>query len=497
MHISVTTNTKTPNSKAIVTALFRGAPARTVTGWNKLGPARSILTAHLKSDIANSDRLLPVGRAKSLLVLNLGDKKRWHQRSLVLSIRRSIGLARNYHIPTLTFWAEDFCYGPTHDIVQVIETIAAQAIIANYEYNQYKQKPKKGWPTVDRVEIVVAREQLTAARRAARVGTILGEETNHVRDLANMPGGDMTPKALAAAAKEVAKEHKLGCEVLLPAQMKKLGMGGVLGVARGSVEEPRFIILTYNGALKKTDQPIVLVGKGVTFDTGGLNVKPDDSMYEMHMDMAGGAAVIHAIAAIARLKLPINVVTLVPSAENMPSGSGYRPGDLLKSMSGKTIEVMHTDAEGRILLADALTYAERYKPQFVIDVATLTGSAMAALGAWANALFTRDPIWEQRLRDSGERTGDDVWPLPLWDEYEPEIKGTFGDVSNMGKLRGRGGAISAAMFLYQFAKKYPWAHLDIAPMMTSLDGQYLAKGATGTGLRVVVDAIRRLGESKS
>lgn len=491
MHISVIANTKKPTAKTLVAAAFQPKPSTHTAGWKYFGPARSLVTAHYRSGAASSDRVIPNGRSASVLTLSLGDKKRWHHRSLVLAVRRAIVIARHHRLPSVAFWVDDF---NATDVALAVETIASQAIIADYEYTQYKRKPANGWPTIAKVEIVVPAGMLVTARRAAAVGVILGEETNHTRDLANMPGGDMTPTALAAAARAVAKEHRLECQILLPAQMKKMGMGGVLGVARGSIEEPRFIILSYHGAKKKTDQPVVLVGKGITFDTGGLNIKPDDSMYEMHMDMSGGAAVIHAIAAVARLKLPVNVIALVPAAENMPSGSGYRPGDLLRSLSGKTIEVMHTDAEGRIVLADALTYAEQYKPMLVVDIATLTGSAMAALGAWANALFTREPVWAKKFRDSSERVGDDVWELPLWDEYEPEIKGTFGDVSNMGKLRGRGGATSAAMFLYQFAKKYPWVHLDIAPMMTALEGQYLAKGATGTGLRVVVDVIRGIAE---
>ena len=229
----------------------------------------------------------------------------------------------------------------------------------------------------------------------------------------------------------------------------------------------------------------MLVGKGVTFDTGGINLKPGDSMLGMNMDMSGGAAVIHALAAAARLKVKKNIVVLVPAVENMPSGTSYRPGDILRSMSGKTIQVDNTDAEGRIILADALTYAKRYDPALVVDVATLTGAAVVALGERASALFTQDRDLEQRFRELGETSGDYVWPLPLWDEYDAEIKGTFGDVSNLGKTRW-GGAITAAAFLKQFADGYPWVHLDIAPRMTAVEGEYLAKGAAGAPVRLLV-----------
>ena len=208
-------------------------------------------------------------------------------------------------------------------------------------------------------------------------------------------------------------------------------------------------------------------------------------MLGMNMDMSGGAAVLHTVAAIARLGVKCNLVALVPAVENMPSGSSYRPGDVLRSMSGKTIEVNNTDAEGRIILADALTYAAKYKPSLVVDVATLTGAAMAALGERASALFTTDETLEKQFRELGELSGDHVWPLPLWEEYDDEIKGTIGDWSNLGKTR-YGGAITAAVFLKQFAVGYPWVHLDIAPRMTSIEGEFLAKGAAGAPVRLLV-----------
>jgi leucyl aminopeptidase len=265
--------------------------------------------------------------------------------------------------------------------------------------------------------------------------------------------------------------------------MKALGMGGVLGVGQGSDAPPRFIILEYmKGA--KNEKPVVLVGKGVTFDTGGLNLKPGNHIYEMHMDMSGGAAVIHTIIAAARLKLRKNIVALIPAVENMPSGSSYRPGDVLRTMNGKTIEVLNTDAEGRVILADALEYAKRYNPALVVDVATLTGAAVVALGLRYSAIFTTDKKLEERFRALGEAVNDPVWPLPLGEEYEEDIKGTFGDWANAGKP-GEAGATSGAVFLWQFIKGYPWVHLDIAPRMTAMETEYLAKGAAGTPVRLL------------
>ncbi len=248
-------------------------------------------------------------------------------------------------------------------------------------------------------------------------------------------------------------------------------------------EPPRFIVMEYFRG-PKSQKPIVLVGKGVTFDTGGLNLKPEAAIYEMHMDMSGGAAVIHSIRAAARLKLKKNIVGLIPAVENMPSGSSYHPGDVLRTMSGQTIEVLNTDAEGRIILADALSYAKKYNPGLVVDVATLTGAAMSALGQRFTGLFTSDKMLEARFRTLGEESGDFVWPLPLTSDYEEEIKGTFGDWANIGKTR-YGGATTAAVFLWQWAKNYPWVHLDIAPRMTTIEGEYLAKGAAGAPVRLL------------
>jgi leucyl aminopeptidase len=236
----------------------------------------------------------------------------------------------------------------------------------------------------------------------------------------------------------------------------------------------------------------VLCGKGVTFDSGGLNLKPSEGIYEMHMDMSGAAAVIHTVVLAARLKLKRNVIALAPAVENMPSGSSYRPGDILKSLSGKTIEVLNTDAEGRIILADALTYAERYKPQLVVDVATLTGASLIALGQVASAIMTRDEKLADKIREWGEEAGEYVWPLPLWDEYDYIVKGTFGDIPNIpaeGNTR-YAGVIGGGMFLYQFAKNHPaWVHIDMAPRMTSAKGDNLAKGAVGSPVRLLLKII--------
>ncbi len=438
------------------------------------------------------------GAVRRLRLFGLGEKKKWNQRKMHLFPRSLVRYAKGERI---TECAATLPSGTT-DIKNAAMQFAREALAAHFEYVGYKEIPPGGWPRVKTVFLSVPEKDLEQARKGIAEGMVIGEEINACRNLSNTPGSDMTPELLAHEAREVAKKTALAIRVLEERDMKKLGMGGVLGVARGSDEKPKFIILEYRGQTRAgrgldadmpKQKPLVLAGKGVTFDTGGLNIKPDQYMYEMHMDMSGGAAVIHGISAIARLKLPVPVVALVPAVENMPSGSSYRPGDLLKSLAGKTIEVLNTDAEGRIILADALWYGHTtYKPGFMIDFATLTGAAHVALGNYASALFTNRESLQQKLTEIGLQSGDYVWPLPLWDEYLADIKGTFGDLANTGTKQDRyGGAIHAAKFLEQFVENTPWAHLDIAPRMTTIEADALAKGASGVGVRYIVELAKQ------
>jgi len=417
------------------------------------------------------------------IIIGLTGKLTHHK--ALLSVRRAVEAGRRERATNLAFNLSDFLASDFKHLPELLaELLATQAEMANFEFVKYKTPPKEGWFFVRKITIVSNRNSVKI-NVALHRGRIVGEEINNARSLSNTPGGDMTPNKLAAAARTAGRRAGFKTKILGETQMKKLRMGGILGVAKGSSEKPHFIIMEYRGASMKS-APTILIGKGVTFDTGGLNLKLGDNLNEMHMDMSAGASVIHILSAVARLKLKINLVGLVPAVENMPSGSSYRPGDLLKTMSGKTVEVLNTDAEGRIILADALTYAQKfYKPKLVIDLATLTGASVSALGQRASAVFSADESLIFELRSAGELTGDRVWPLPLWEEYEDEIKGTFGDLANVGKTR-YGGAIQGAVFLWQFIKDKPWAHIDIAPRMTSFEGEYLAKGAVGAGVGLLL-----------
>lgn len=432
----------------------------------------------------------------SIIEIGIGKKSEMTRRKLHLLARRVISLAKQNKLEKIVISLADFSFTKTKSIPleELASLLAENFGMANYEFVQFKSTPKQGWNMVKEIAISDANSK---AKNGFKRGAIVAEEINKSRDLSNTPGGDMTPALLARAAEDAARGTKARVRVLSEKEIEKIKMGAVLGVARGSNEEPKFIIIEHKGGTKN-DAPIILVGKGVTFDTGGINLKPEQGILDMHLDMSGGAAVIHAVILAARLGIKRNVVALVPAVENMPSGSSYRPGDILKSFSGKTIEVLNTDAEGRLILADALTYAKRYKPALVVDVATLTGASLVALGQQASALTTKKEKLEKLFRKLGEESGDYVWPFPLWEEYENRVKGNFADVANIpasGNTRW-GGVIDAAMFLYQFVKdeksgkdSYPWVHLDIAPRMVSGPGEYLAKGSVGAPIRLLISLL--------
>ncbi len=437
---------------------------------------------------AKEDDVVQSGEGRVDILLGVAEPEKMTRRKLVLLVRKGVTLAKARHAKRVVFSVSDFRF-PALDIADrdLGELIATNMEMANFQFTEFLTEPEEGFALVEQVSIVGASKSF---QEGIVRGTIIGEEVNACRRLANLPGGDVTPKTLADEARRVAKGKGIVVKILEEKDMARLRMGGVLGVGRGSDMPAKFIIMEYHGG-KKTEAPIVLVGKGVTFDTGGINLKPSESVLGMNMDMSGGAAVIHSLALAARLGIRKNIVALVPAVENMPSGSSYRPGDILRSMSGKTIEVLNTDAEGRIILADALHYAKRYKPSLVIDVATLTGAALVALGERASAVFTRDQELEMKLREFGETSGDYVWPMPLWEEYDEEIRGTFGDVANLGRTKW-GGAITAAAFLAQFATGYRWAHIDMAPRMTAIEGEFLAKGAAGVPVRLLLKIVEEM-----
>lgn len=490
MRLSPSTSSR-PAARGIMLALFQGASPAKHPWFASLpaGAKQTILALSKAREFEGKSgeaHVIPFGTPlRRVVLLGLGAQKDWNRRKATLASRQIVVVAKQHKIADVAVRLDDLQF-PHAGVEALAQLVAENSQLADYSFTRYRKVPKGGWPKLTSLTFHVRTADRVAAAKGLRIGTIIGTANNMARDLANTPGSDMTPTLLANAAVAAGKQAGFSVTVMKQDAIEREGMGGLLGVSHGSPHAPTFTIMEYAAPGHAKDKPLVFVGKGVTFDSGGLNVKPDTSMYEMHMDMSGAAAVIAAMRTIAFLKLPIRVIGLIPAAENMSAGDAYRPGDQLRTLSGKTIEVMHTDAEGRVILADALTYAERYKPAAVIDVATLTGAAMVALGQRAAAILSPNEVLSQELHKLAEESGDLAWPLPLWEEYEADIQGTFGDVANSSKVR-YGGAITGAAFLWQFAKKFSrWAHVDIAPTMTTIDGQYLAKGSAGAGVRLLV-----------
>jgi leucyl aminopeptidase len=352
------------------------------------------------------------------------------------------------------------------------EAIAIAAGDATYHYTHTKPSAAAA-PALAKLSYVVPKAGAATAKAGLAVGAAVVSGMNLARECANLPANVATPTFLGEQALGMVKTHGLSVEVLDRKAIEKLGMGSFLSVARGSEEPPKFIVMQYNGAGKK-DAPVVLVGKGITFDTGGISLKPGAEMDEMKFDMCGAASVLGTVRAVAELKLKVNLVGLIPTCDNMPSGRATKPGDVVTSMSGQTIEILNTDAEGRLILCDALTYAERFKPAAVVDIATLTGAIIIALGNHQSGLFSPDDALAADLLAASAAGLDPAWRMPLDDEYDDLLKSNFADMANIG---GRaGGSITAAKFLQRYASKFPWAHLDIAGVAHRSGA---AKGATG------------------
>ncbi|MEK7286778.1 MAG: leucyl aminopeptidase [Nitrospirota bacterium] len=370
-------------------------------------------------------------------------------------------------------------------IANFTQAIVEGIILSLYQFDLYKTdcpKPKKEITGITLVMTKASDKPQVA--RGALLGERIAEAANYARTLCNLPGDVVTPSRLEQEAKSLAESSDLvTVKVLERADVVALGMGAFAGVARGTHEPPKFIILEYKGAPGK---PIALVGKSVTFDTGGISLKPADNMEQMKYDMSGGAAVLGAMRVAAQMKWPVHIVGILPATDNMPGGRAIHPGDIVKTLSGKTVEVINTDAEGRLCLADAITYSLRYKPRAIIDLATLTGACVVALGAHAMALYGNDYKLTTAIQKAADDACERVWPMPLWDDYYNQIKSDVADLKNTG---GRpGGSITAALFLKQFAGDVPWVHLDIAGVAWNGDKPrpYTPKGSTGAGVRLLI-----------
>ena len=424
--------------------------------------------------------------ASAVLFVGLGKKEKLDLERVRTTSARLLAQGRASKAKTVRLDLDSF--GEKFSAEEVARAAAEGARLADYRFTKYKSKPKP-LHEVDTFELVSKRENRAhAVRRAAAEAETVAQGVTFTRDLANEPANVMTPERLAAAAREMARKNNLTCKVLGPSEMKRLGMGGILGVAQGSAHPAQFIILENK---VRTGRPVVLVGKGITFDTGGISIKPSNDMDKMKFDMCGAAAVMGAMKAIANLRLPVRVVGLVPACENMPGGRAQRPGDIVRALNGKTIEVLNTDAEGRLILADALAYAERFKPRALVDIATLTGACAATFADICSGVMGTDPDLVRRVKEAGDRAGERVWELPLWDEYFDLIRATYADIQNISKKYA--GTITAGMFLKEFADHTSsWAHLDIAGTAWNESHPKLLSpiGATGVGVRLFVNLVK-------
>jgi leucyl aminopeptidase len=414
---------------------------------------------------------LPGNQAERVLVVSLGDQESFGEKAFR---------------DALSATAKALASSPAKDAVVAIADIGvpgrtktwrlreASRIIVDgaYSFDLTKSNNQNKKVRTRNIAFLITTGVSNELERAIEQGQAIAEGMALAKNLGNLPGNICTPSYLAKTAEDLGRKYKFRVKVFDSDQMKKLGMGAALSVGQGSAQPCKFIVMEYRGA--GNSKPIVLVGKGVTFDSGGISLKPGANMDEMKFDMCGAASVFGTMKTVAQLQLPINLVALIPAVENMPGSKAMRPGDVIVSMSGKTIEVLNTDAEGRLALADALTFAEAFNPECVIDIATLTGACVIALGNITSGLFANDDDLADSLLKSGNDTGDRAWRLPMFDEYQDLLKSNFADMSNLG---GRpAGAITAACFLKRFASKYRWAHMDIAGT-NAVSGE--AKGATG------------------
>ena len=448
---------------------------------------RVVATGDLSGKVGDTLIVHPTaGKAKRLLLVGCGDEGSLDARAYRKLVSAAVKALLKANAKTATFTLAELPI-KDRDAAWAITMLVQECENCFYQYDSTKSKKKPSY-VLGNVSLSTPKgSHSKTMNEAMNAGVAIGMGMSTAKELGNLPGNICTPTYLGKAATKLATKYKtISTKILSEKQMQRLGMGSLLSVSAGSKEEAKLIVMEYKGAAKTGSKPYVLVGKGITFDTGGISLKPGAAMDEMKFDMCGAASVIGTMNAVAELGLKINVVAVVAAAENMPSSTATKPGDIVTSMSGQTIEILNTDAEGRLVLCDALTYVERFKPKTVIDVATLTGAAVATFGDQTTALLSSHQPLADELLSISQDTLDFAWQLPLWEEYQPLLESNFADIANIGGPRA--GTITAACFLSRFTKKYHWAHLDIAGTAWASGAQ---KGATGRPVPLLVEYLRR------
>jgi leucyl aminopeptidase len=428
--------------------------------------------------------------AERVLLVSLGERAEFGIRAMRDAVRGAATTLKDIGARDAILFLDDFVVRGRGlaDAVRHAVLVAREAF---YRFDELKTGKKPPAPKLAGLTLALAgRARPQAARGALAEAVATADGADLARTLGNLPANILTPARLAEEARTLARRYRLGIEILERRDMERLGMGALLAVTRGSRQPPKLIVLRYRGAARGA-KPLVLVGKGITFDTGGISLKPAADMDEMKFDMSGAGSVLGAIRALAGMRAPVNVVGIIPACENMPGGEATRPGDVVKTMSGQTVEILNTDAEGRLILCDALAYAERFAPAAVVDVATLTGACVIALGHVATGLFANDERLAAAIGRAAEEAWDRVWRMPVWEDYQEQLRSNFADVANVG---GRpAGAVTAACFLSRFTKKYRWAHLDIAGTAWRSGRE---KGSTGRPVPLLVRfALRHAGRA--
>jgi len=432
--------------------------------------------------------LFSVGKHRVLSLVGVGEKSELTNEKVRRAAAVGVKSAKKSKATSVVLTALNSTVEQLSDY-ETVHSLLEGAMLGAYRFDKYLTQDKES-TKITAFTVALDGVKSSIGKKAARDAELLCEAVYLTRDLSNAPASEIYPEALAAVAAELAKKHHLLARILNEKQIRQLKMGGLLAVNSGSARPPRFITLEYKGNPKSRDW-YAIVGKGITFDSGGISLKPAAGMGEMKMDMSGAAAVIGTMQSIASLKIPVNVVGIAPSTENLPSGSAYKPGDVVTTMSGITIEVDNTDAEGRIILSDGLYYAQRYRPKAIIDLATLTGAVVVALGHHATGMFGTSEEVMAQLKEAGEKTYERVWQMPVYEEYEKQIKSDIADVKNVG---GRwAGSITAALFLKKFVGDYPWVHLDIAGTAMLEDAtDYSPKGGSGVGVRLLTQFFKQV-----
>ncbi len=490
MKFIITTGNPTRRKEPLLVGLTEGPKLSPwAAGWelSLKTAAQGLLKSKKFHGKLNETFLLPLG-PRWVVIVGLGK-----QENLSLDVVRqaSASGARRMLAAGIGAYCRGFIPVPGASLDEVAQASAEGTILGTYRYSEMKNLSEEDRPALKQVTFVAPGEtEAAAAKKGVRRAEVVAGAVCWARDLVNRPSNKLTPVILSREAKAAARKSGFRCQVLDPAAQKRLGMNALLGVARGSREPSQFIILEYSGPGSRGKRPLVWLGKGITFDSGGISIKPSANMEDMKYDMSGAAAVLGAFRAVSGLKLPVHIVGLIPATENLPGGNAQKPGDVVRAITGKTIEVINTDAEGRLVLADALGFARRFKPEAMVDLATLTGACVVALGSHCMGLMANNAKLAGQVKEAAARSHERAWELPLWPEYSEAIKSEVADVKNMGD--GKAGTIIGGAFLKEFVGVTPWVHLDIAGVAWSTaEKGYTRKGATGVGVRLLVEMASR------